>query len=124
MASAPGSVSMTEDGDCGSARTPRSALIRSFLTGTSMDRRLPVWSTLSWSAIGAARLARLTRSSASAGGFLCSVAALNNVRTGVPQLADLLEMGLGGSALATRSPSVPAWTRGRRRRQGTPIRRR
>src|ERR1019366_5972120 len=42
------------------ARTPRSALIRSFLTGTSMNRRLPVWSTLSWSAIGAARLARLT----------------------------------------------------------------
>src|ERR1039457_4556836 len=59
------------------ARTPSSALIRSFLTGTSMDRRLPVWSTLSWSAIGAARLARLTGSSAPAGGFLCSVAPLN-----------------------------------------------
>jgi hypothetical protein len=32
-----------------------------------------------------------------AGGFLCSVAALNKVRTGVAQRADLLEIGLGGS---------------------------
>jgi hypothetical protein len=32
-----------------------------------------------------------------AGGFLCSVAALNKVRTGVAQRADLLELGLGGS---------------------------
>ena len=37
----------------------------------------------------------------SAGGVLCSLAALTNVRTGVAQ-AHLLEMGLGGSASATR----------------------
>lgn len=124
MASAPGSVSMTEDGDCGSGEDSEERADRIVsdrdVDGPQVARR----AMLSWSAIGAARLARLTRSSAPAGGFLCSVAALNNARTGVPQLADLLEMGLGGSALATRSPSVTAWTRGRRRRQETPIRRR
>src|SRR5215470_17561243 len=35
---------------------------------------------------------------------------------------DLLETGQGGFASATRLPSVTAWTRARRRRQGTPIR--
>ena len=89
-----------------------------------MDRRLAAWSPLNWIAIGAARLARLTRASRAAGGFLRPVAALNNVRTGIAQLADLLEVSLGGSASATRSPSVTAWTRGRRQRRGTPIRRR
>ena len=38
---------------------------------------------------------------ASDGGLLCSAAAPNNVRTGGAQ-AHLLEMGLGGSASATR----------------------
>jgi hypothetical protein len=52
----------------------------------------------------AARLARLTRVKRAAGGFFCPVAALNKVRTGAGQLVDLLEMGLGNSALATRSP--------------------
>jgi hypothetical protein len=79
---------------------------------------------LCWIAIGAARLARLTRVKRAAGGFPCPVAALNRVRTGAEQLVDLLEMGLGNSALATLSPSVTAWIRGQRRLRGTPIRRR
>jgi hypothetical protein len=121
---APGSVSMTEDGDCGSGedseeRADRIASDRD-IDGPQVAR--PVAASLDRDRRGAAGSVDPVK--CAAGGFLCSVAALNNVRTGVAHQAHLLEMGLGGSALATRSPSVIAWTRDQRRLRGTPIRRR